>query len=98
MADRKVLTQIASTAWEHPADRAALNSLRAIPGFDEVVRKIAGFFGEKGVRQLFLANAVLVGPKQRPRRSTGLNDPTCTSRKRRSSTPPRWGSTSRSSC
>ena len=45
MADRKVLTQISSTAWEHAADRAALNSLRAIPGFDEVVRKIAGFFG-----------------------------------------------------
>lgn len=66
MADRKVLTQISSTAWEHAADRAALNSLRAIPGFDEVVRKIAGFFGERGVRQLFLANAVLVGPKQRP--------------------------------
>ena len=66
MADRKVLTQISSTAWEHAADRAALNSLRAIPGFDEVVRKIAGFYGEKGVRQLFLANAVLVGPKQRP--------------------------------
>ena len=66
MPDRKILTQISSTAWEHAADRAALNSLRAIPGFDEVVRKIAGFFGEKGVRQLFLANAVLVGPKQRP--------------------------------
>jgi Zn-dependent protease with chaperone function len=70
MADRKVLTQISSTAWEHAADRAALNSLRAIPGFDEVVRKIAGFFGEKGVRQLFLANAVLVGPKQRPALNT----------------------------
>ena len=61
------LTLISSTAWEHPADRAALNTLRAIPGFDEVVRKIASFFGERGVRQLFLANAVRVGPKQRPR-------------------------------
>jgi Zn-dependent protease with chaperone function len=67
MADRKPLTQIASTAWEHPADRAALNTLRSIPGFDEVVRKVAGFFGERGVRQLFLANAVRVGPTQRPR-------------------------------
>jgi Zn-dependent protease with chaperone function len=67
MPERKVLTQISSTAWEHPADRAALNSLRAIPGFDEVVRKIAGFFGERGVRQLFLANAVRVGPQQRPK-------------------------------
>jgi Zn-dependent protease with chaperone function len=67
MADRKKLTQIASTAWEHPADRAALNTLRSIPGFDQVVRKVAAFFGEKGVRQLFLANAVRVGPDQRPR-------------------------------
>ncbi|MFL5574763.1 MAG: M48 family metallopeptidase [Gemmatimonadaceae bacterium] len=67
MAARKPLTQIASTAWEHPADRAALNTLRSLPGFDEVVRKVAGFFGERGVRQLFLANAVRVGPAQRPR-------------------------------
>ena len=60
------LTDISSSAWEHAADRAALNSLRSLPGFDEVVRKVAGFFGEKGVRQLFLANAVRVGPTQRP--------------------------------
>ena len=61
------LEQISSRSWEHPADRAALNSLRALPGFDEVVRKIASFFGERGVRQLFLADAVLVGPNQRPK-------------------------------
>src|SRR5215211_1334175 len=64
---RVILHQISSRAWEHPADRAALNTLRAIPGFDEVVRKIASFFGERGVRQLFLANAVRVGPRQRPK-------------------------------
>src|SRR5438874_7731915 len=63
---RVILTQISSRAWEHPADRAALNTLRAIPGFDEVVRKVAGFLGETGIRQLFLANAVKVGPNQRP--------------------------------
>jgi Zn-dependent protease with chaperone function len=67
MPDRVILTDIASTAWEHPADRAALNTLRSIPGFDQVVRKVASFFGEKGVRQLFLANAVKVGPTQRPK-------------------------------
>ena len=61
------LSQISSRAWEHPADRAALNTLRALPGFDEVVRKIAGLLGERGVRQLFLANAVKVGPSQRPK-------------------------------
>ena len=65
--DRKVLTQISSRAWEHPADRAALNTLRAIPGFDEVVRKVAGALGDTAIRQIFLANAVRVGPKQWPK-------------------------------
>ncbi len=69
MPDTVKLTAISSRAWEHPADRAALNALRALPGFDEVVRRVMGFLGERGVRQLFLANAVRVGPQQRP----GLN-------------------------
>jgi Zn-dependent protease with chaperone function len=60
------LPQISSLAWEHPADRAALDTLRAIPGFDDVVRRVAGFLTERRVRQLFLANAVRVGPSQRP--------------------------------
>lgn len=64
---RTVLTQISPRAWEHAADRAALNALRAIPGFDEVIRKIMGFFGERGVRLIFQANAVRVGPTQFPR-------------------------------
>jgi Zn-dependent protease with chaperone function len=69
-----VLPQISSRAWEHPADRAALDTLRAIPGFDEVVRKVAGFITERGVRQLFLANAVQVGPAQRPKLHALLAD------------------------
>src|SRR3954466_1466839 len=70
MAEPIKLTGISSRAWEHPADRAALNALRALPGFDEAVRRVMGFLGERGVRQLFLANAVRVGPQQRPK----LND------------------------
>ena len=54
-------------AWEHPADRAALQTLRAIPGFDEVVRKVMGLIGERGVRLFFTADAVRVGPRQRPK-------------------------------
>jgi len=73
-----VLSQISSRAWEHPADRAALDTLRAIPGFDEVVRKVAGFISERGVRQLFLANAVQVGPTQRPKLHALLGE-VCTS-------------------
>ena len=61
---RKILTQIAPVTWEHPADRAALQTLRSVPGFDEVVKKIVGFFGERGFRLLFQANAVRVGPTQ----------------------------------
>jgi Zn-dependent protease with chaperone function len=61
---RRILTQIAPVAWEHPADRAALQSLRSVPGFDEVVKKIYGFIGERGVRLLFQADAVRVGPTQ----------------------------------
>ena len=67
MANRTQLVQISSRSWEHPADRAALNTLRAIPGFDEVVRKVAGFFGERGIRQLFLGDAVKVSAGQRPK-------------------------------
>src|SRR5437879_2957830 len=64
---RKILTQIAPVAWEHPADRAALQTLRSVPGFDEVVRKIYGFFGERGIRLIFQADSVRVGPTQFPR-------------------------------
>lgn len=67
MPNRVPLVQISSRAWEHPADRAALNTLRAIPGFDDVVRKVAGFFGERGIRQLFLGDAVKVTSGQRPK-------------------------------
>lgn len=70
----KVLTDISSTAWEHPADRAALNALRAIPGFDAAVRRIAGFIGDRALRQLFLGSAVRVGPTQRPKLDAMLTD------------------------
>ena len=67
MPERKVLTEISSTAWEHPADKAALQALRAIPGFDEIVRKVMGLIGERGVRLFFTADSVRVGPRQRPK-------------------------------
>ena len=57
------LTQISSVSWEHPTDRAALQSLRALPAFDDVVRRIASVFGDRGVRHLFLGDAA--GPRAR---------------------------------
>lgn len=65
---RRTLPEIAPVSWEHPADRAALQALRAIPGVDEVIRKVLAILGgERGIRLLFQANAVRVGPVQFPR-------------------------------
>ncbi len=58
------LPQIDSRSWEHPADRLALNALRRVPAFDEILRTMFGFFGEKPIRLAFQANAVRVSPTQ----------------------------------
>lgn len=63
---RVIFSKISSHAWEHPTDRAALTSLEKIPGFDSLLRKFVGTFGEKNVNTLFTAAAVKVGPKQYP--------------------------------
>lgn len=63
---KRILTDISSRVWEHPADRAALTALRKLPLFDQVLRALFGFFGEKPVRLAFQANAVRVGPNQFP--------------------------------
>lgn len=65
---RQTLPQISAIAWEHPADRAALQALRSVPGVDEVIRKVLALLGgERGIRLLFQGNAVRVGPAQFPR-------------------------------
>ncbi|MDH3427468.1 MAG: M48 family metallopeptidase [Gemmatimonadota bacterium] len=61
---RRILTGIGASSWEHPADRATLNALRKIPGFDLALRKIFGMFGERAIRLAFKANAVRVSEKQ----------------------------------
>jgi Zn-dependent protease with chaperone function len=61
---RKVFPGISSRAYEHPADRAALVTLRAVPGFDTFLRVMAGAFSERRVRMMFLASGVRVGEQQ----------------------------------
>ena len=34
LRSRRTYPEISGVAWEHPADRAALQALRAVPGFD----------------------------------------------------------------
>ncbi|MCW2804522.1 MAG: peptidase family protein [Propionibacteriaceae bacterium] len=53
-------------AYEHPADRGALVALRAIPGFDGVLKTISGAIGERSIRLLYLATSIRVSPRQYP--------------------------------
>ena len=65
---RRTFPEISAVSWEHPADRAALQALRAVPGVDEVIRKVLALLGgERGVRLLFQGNAIRIGPTQFPR-------------------------------
>jgi Zn-dependent protease with chaperone function len=57
---------ISPRAYEHPADRGALVALRAIPGFDTVLKAISGAVGERSVRLLYLATSVRTSARQYP--------------------------------
>jgi Zn-dependent protease with chaperone function len=75
---RRTFPGIGAVTWEHPADRAALQTLRAVPGAEEVIKKILALVGgERGIRLLFQGNAVRVGPEQYPRIWT-LHTEVCT--------------------
>jgi Zn-dependent protease with chaperone function len=63
-AGRAILTELSSRAFEHPADRTALTALRAIPGFDQVLRAASGLLRERQYRLVYLSSAVRVGPRQ----------------------------------
>ena len=64
---RRILTDIAPHSWEHPADKAALQALRRIPVFDQVLRKIFGFVPERFFRLAFQASSVKVSKNQFPK-------------------------------
>src|SRR5688572_1412235 len=50
----------------HPADKAALKALKAIPGVDSALKKLLAWTGESAIRVMFMASAVKVTPKQCP--------------------------------
>lgn len=61
---RRRFPGISSRAYEHPADRAALVALRAVPGIDVVLRKLLGFLGDRNLRLIYLGSSVRVTPYQ----------------------------------
>lgn len=55
---------ISSRAYEHPADRSALVSLRKLTGFDTVFKVLSGMIPERSLRLLFLSDSVRVDEEQ----------------------------------
>jgi Zn-dependent protease with chaperone function len=62
--DKYIFKDISSTAWEHPADRAALSALRKIPVLNEVLKNVLGFLNDKSLRLMALASSVRVTTTQ----------------------------------
>jgi len=65
-APQKRFPGISPKAYEHPADRAATAALASIPYLDSVVKRLVEFQYERALRQLYLGNAVKLGPRQLP--------------------------------
>ncbi len=61
---RVPLLRISSRAYEHPSDRTALTAMRAVPGFDAVLRAMSGVVRERSLRLLFLASTVRASDRQ----------------------------------
>jgi len=64
--EQKILTDIDSRAWEHPADKAALTTLKQIPGFDEIIKALFGLTTEKSIKLLHLSSSIRTSPNQFP--------------------------------
>ncbi|TDV39709.1 M48 family metallopeptidase [Actinophytocola oryzae] len=58
---------ISPRAYEHPADRAAMAALRAVPGVASVLKAVAGMWNERAERLFTLASTIRVGQKQYPK-------------------------------
>jgi Zn-dependent protease with chaperone function len=58
---------ISPRAYEHPADRGAMATLRAVPGVASVLKAVAGMWNERAERLYAVASAIRVGDKQYPK-------------------------------
>ncbi len=61
---RRLLPDISSRAFEHPADRAALATMRGLTGFEQVVKVASSMLRERRYRLAYLASAVRVDERQ----------------------------------
>nr|WP_212754023.1 M48 family metallopeptidase [Nakamurella aerolata] len=57
---------ISPRAYEHPADRGVMATMRAVPGLADILKTLSGIFPERGERLMALASCIRVGDKQYP--------------------------------
>jgi Zn-dependent protease with chaperone function len=57
---------ISPRAYEHPADKGAMATLRSVPGVANVLKTLNSLFNERAERLLAVASHVRVGPSQYP--------------------------------
>lgn len=55
---------LSSAAFEHPADRAALQALRRTPGLDKLLKWMSDMGAERYLRIFFTADSIRVSPRQ----------------------------------
>jgi len=55
---------LSSAAFEHPADRAALEALRRTPGLDRLLKFLSDKGAEKLVRIMYTGDSIRVSPRQ----------------------------------
>jgi len=58
---------ISSRSWQHPADTAALEALKKIPGLSQVTKAVLSITSDRSLRLFFLGSAVRVTERQFPR-------------------------------
>ena len=64
---KKIFENISHLTWEHPADRAALNTLRNVPVLDQIIKTLMKFFPEKILKLQYLSSAIRLNENQIPR-------------------------------
>jgi Zn-dependent protease with chaperone function len=57
---------ISPRAYEHPADKGAMATLRTVPGVADVLKTLNSLFNERAERLMAVASHVRVGPTQYP--------------------------------
>ena len=74
VAERVKLPGIHPSAFEHPLDKTALETLRKTPGLDLLLKKVSAVYFERIVRLTYTANSLHLSPQQCPQIYASLRE------------------------